>query len=232
LSNPEPTTRGLESREIAVLKTASVHLLEPRTALYRLIEQRVVEVARPLLDRLEAWGMMGARTRLDTTDFSGQPVRYHGVTFEGSPRTVFWSGFFDPFMLAAARQTLEWVIAYCHERHLDPEEYVAEAKSLLGLLAEAMYEDMARIDQRLRGGGFPDSVTLVDVSPQVQTMKRQLDDLARALTYSGQSAHSPSRGKDEVFQLKPSVWGFGVDLRALWRWLRRSTRRHPGDRRP
>lgn len=202
-----------------MLKTAAVHLLEPRTALYPLIEQRVVEVARPLLERLQAWGMMGAKTRLDTTDFSGQPVRYHGVTFEGSPRTVFWSGFFDPFMLAAARQTLEWVMAYCHERHLDPEEYVAEAKSLLGLLAEAMYEDMARIDQRLRGGGFPASVALVEVSPRVEAMKGQLDDLVRALTHRGKSA--PSRSKDEVFQIKPSVWGFGIDLRALWRWLRK-----------
>ena len=126
-----------------MLKTAVVHLPEPRTPLYPLIEQRVAEAAHPLVDRLQAWGMMGAEIGVHTTDFHGTPVRYRGVKFEGSPRTVFWSGFFEPFTLAAARQTLEWVFARCREQHLEPEEYVAEAKSLLGLLAERMYEDMA-----------------------------------------------------------------------------------------
>ena len=72
--------------------------------------------------------MMGVG--LDTTDFNGKPVRYHGIKFEGSPRDVFRSSFFEPFILAAARQTLEWTINCCRERHLEPRQYVAEANSV------------------------------------------------------------------------------------------------------
>ncbi len=200
-----------------MLTTAVLHLPEPRTPLYPLIEQRLAEASRPLVERLQAWRMMGDEIGLNTTDFHGKPVLYRGVKFEGGPREVFWSHFFEPFIVAAERQTLEWVIDCCHKRNLESDKYVAEAKSLLGLLAEGVYEDMARIDQILRGGGYPHSVTLVDVSPKIKAMKGQLDDLAVALTHSNKLAPSQPPGK-EVLQLKPTFWGCSIDLKALWRY--------------
>jgi len=77
--------------------------------------------------------MMGSE-RLDTTDFHGKPVRYRGIKFEGSPCTVFWTGFFEPFIQDAARQSLEWIIECCRQRHLDPGDYLTETTSLLGVL--------------------------------------------------------------------------------------------------
>src|SRR5205823_10691958 len=135
----------------------TIELPEPRTPLYPLIRDRAIEAARPLVERLHAWRMMTA-SGLSTTNFDGKPVRYQRVLFDGSPRVVFWGDFFEPFMYDAARQTFEWVIATCRDRHLDPSPYLSEAMSLLGVLVTAAYEDMATTDQALRGRGYLDSV--------------------------------------------------------------------------
>ena|SRR2546425_5562182 len=84
-----------------MLDTAALQLPGPRTPLYPLIQQQVVEEARPLAERLQAWRMMASDRGLSTTDFHGKPIRYRGVRFKGSPRTVFWAGFFEPFVGSA-----------------------------------------------------------------------------------------------------------------------------------
>lgn len=43
------------------MDTAAIQLPEPRTPLYPLIQQRVAEAARPLVERLQAWRMMNAQ---------------------------------------------------------------------------------------------------------------------------------------------------------------------------
>lgn len=163
--------------------------------------------------------MMTSGPGLDITDIHGKPVRYSGIKFEGSPRVVFWSGFFGPFLAKAARQSLQWTIDYCHERHLDPGEYVAETRDLLALLVERVYEHMARTDQVLRGRGFPNTITPVNVASKIEAMKRHVDDLVVALTHSGTPVPSPPAEGKEILLLRPSLWGLGVDLRALWRRL-------------
>ena len=54
--------------------------------------------------------MMNSRASLRTTNFTGKPLSYQGVMFDGTSRVVFWGDFFEPFMFDAARQSLEWVI--------------------------------------------------------------------------------------------------------------------------
>jgi len=197
----------------------------PRTGLYPLIQQRVAEEAQPIFDRLQAWRMMGSGTGLTTSDIHGKPVHYSGIKFEGShPRVVFWGGgFFEPFISKAAQQSLQWTIDSCRQRNLDAKEYLTETRDLLGLLVEGVYKHMARTDQLLRGGGFPDSISPVNVSPKIEAMKRRLDDLAAAMTLSGSLPKSSSSAdKGEILQLKPSFGGVSIDLKALWhRWFKR-----------
>src|SRR5437867_3941096 len=139
---------------------------------------------------------------LRTTNFTGKPVHYQGVTFDGSPRVIFWSDFFEPFMYDAARQSLEWVIASCRDRHLQPGEYLCEATSLLDVLITKAYEDMARTDQVLRGRGYPTSVSPVQISHKVEAMKKRIADLRVALTHSGRLGPS---SPPEILHLKPGL---------------------------
>ena len=173
----------------------TVQLPEPRTPLYPLIQQRVAETARPLAERLEVWRMMNSRASLRTSNFNGKSVSYQGVMFD------------------AVRQSLEWVIEACRDRHLEASEYLSEATALLNLLVAQAYEEMARTDQLLRGRGYPDSVAPVQVAHKVEAMKKRITDLAVALTHRGRSAPS----EQEVLNLRPGLWGVSIDLKALWR---------------
>lgn len=163
--------------------------------------------------------MMNTQAGLKTTNFNGKPVQYQGITFDGTPRVVFWGDFFEPFMYDAARQSLEWVIESCRDRHLDPSEYLSEATSLLNVLITKAYEDMARTDQVLRGRGFPNSVSPMQVTHRVETMKKRAADLVVALTHRGGAEPSPP----EILHLRPGLWGMSIDLKALWRrWFKRA----------
>jgi hypothetical protein len=127
--------------------------------------------------------MMNAGASLQTTDFKGKPVSHQGAQFEGSPQVVFWSDFFEPFMVDAAQQSLEWVIQTCHDRHLDARDYIAETTELLDLLVVRAYEEMARTDQLLRGQGFPDSVRPRPVDHKIDAMKKRIGDLSAASSH-------------------------------------------------
>jgi hypothetical protein len=162
--------------------------------------------------------MMNAQG-LRTTNFSGKPVGYQGVTFDGTPRVVFWGDFFEPFMYDAARQSLDWVIASCRERHLEPDNYLSEATGLLGVLITKAYEEMARTDQILRGRGYPNSFSQVHISHKVDAMKKKVADLQVALAHTGGSGRASS---SEILQLRPGLWGISLDLKALWRWFKRA----------
>jgi len=202
----------------------TVQLPEPRTPLYPLIQQRVAETARPLAERLEAWRMMNSRASLRTSKFNGKPVSYQGVMFDGTPRVVFWGDFFEPFIFEpfifdAPRQSLEWLIEACRDRHLDVTEYLSEATALLNVLVAKAYEEMARTDQLLRDRGYPDSVAPVHVAHKVEAMTKRILDLAVALTHHGRSAPS----EQEISNLRPGLWGVSIDLKAVWRrWFKRA----------
>jgi hypothetical protein len=129
--------------------------------------------------------MMGAANGLDTTRSDGTPLRFRGITFEGTPRAIFWSGFFEPFMVDAARQSIQWVLDECRSRELDHGPYVLEVRALIRLLVDRAYEDMASTDQLLLGNGDPTSVARVNVADQITTMQSHVDELVAAL--QGQS---------------------------------------------
>jgi hypothetical protein len=157
--------------------------------------------------------MMNSRASLKTTYLNGKTINYQGaVGFDGSPRGVVWGGFFEPFMFDAAKQSLEWVIATCRDRHLDASEYLSEAMARLDLLVARTYEEMVRTDQILRGGGHPDSVSPVRVASKVDAMKKRIADLAVALTHHGRTAST----EQEVLNLRPGLWGI-CRPESLWR---------------
>ncbi len=184
----------------------------PRTLLYPLIQRQVTEAAQPLVERLQAWRMMNSGAGLTTSTILGKPVRYSGLKFQGSPRVVFWGGFFEPFLAKAAKQSLQWTIDCCRERHLAPAEYLAEARDLVGLLIERVYEHMARTDQLLRGDGFPKTITPVNVSLKIESMKRHVDDLLVALTHRGTPAPLLPAEVPMGPELEPSQVDLLVDL--------------------
>lgn len=191
------------------------------TPLFPLTTEKLRVEAMPLKERIMAWRFFNANG-IDTTKQDGSRVSIRGVKFSGSTVLVFWSGFFEPFMAAAAKATLQWVVDECKERNLEPQEYLDEARMLLHDLVRVSYRDIARTDQLLRGNGFPDSVEPRDVSQQIEQMILHIDGLAAAVNHRAPSPAVAHAVPDDIVELKPNFFGLGLNLNALYRWLRRA----------
>jgi hypothetical protein len=187
------------------------------TPLYPLTSQRLQEEARPLKDRVSAWRFFDEKG-IDITTHDGKRVAISGVKFSGSTKRVFWSGFFEPFIVAAATNTLNWLWEECVSRNLEPPAYFDEAKLLTRQLVTTTYQDIARTDQLLRGEGCPDSVTPVDVRGKIAKMIDYVDSISSAIQH--RVAECPAvLPTEDIIELRPNVGGIGVNLNALFRWV-------------
>ena len=188
------------------------------TLLYPLTSQRLQEEARPIKDRISAWRFFNEKG-VDITTHDGKRVAISGVRFSGSTKRVFWAGFFEPFIVAAATNTLNWLWEECVARNLEPSAYFDEAKMLIRQLVITTYKDIARTDQLLRGEGFPDSVPPVDVTGKITKMIEYVDSISTAIQHRV-AARPVVLPTEDIIELKPNIGGIGINVNALLRWVR------------
>lgn len=186
------------------------------TDLHPLTAAKLAELAQPIDERIMKWRFFNAQRGIETTKQDGSSVSIHGVKYAGSVPLVFWSGFFEPFMTHAASETLKWVANHCKANHLAASEYIVEARGLIHDFVRMRYAEIARTDQLLRGNGFPESVALKNVSDQAQAMCGHVDQLAKAYLLAGPPP-APATPSEDVLELKPNLWGVGINLNAAWR---------------
>jgi hypothetical protein len=196
------------------------------TDLRPLIAAKIDELGRPVRDRIMKWRFFNANG-VETTKADGSSVSIRGVKYAGTVPLIFWSGFFEPFMTNAASGTLKWVKEHCREDGIDPSPFLDEARELLHDFVRKTYAEIAKTDQLLRGEGFPDSVEPRNVADKQRAMCDYVDQLAKAYRL-GQPIRNSATG--DIIELKPNVYGFGIDLRAAWRHWRakRAAKKAPG----
>ena len=192
-----------------------------RTPLYQLTHDRVAEEQRALAELIQAWRFMEI-AGLSITDYYGKKIQYRNIRFEGSPRDVYWSGFWEPFIYGAARKVLEWTIQTCRTRNLPGVPYLLEAKDLLRNLVSKTYQDIATTDVLLRSAGNRESAQRKDVTERIRIMNERIDALLAAVTHTGETPPPPPEPTPDILVLKPTLWGVGIDLKALWRRWRRN----------
>lgn len=191
------------------------------TALHPLTTQKLDEEAQPLKDRIAAWRFFNAQG-IKTTTCEGKHVAISGVKFEGSPQHVFWSGFFEPFMVAASTNTFRWLAEECLKRNLDSSIYFEEAVHLMHELVQRSYQEISQTDRLLRGEGFPSLIQPVDVSGKMEAMNRHVDSLAIAFQHREALSSQIVLPNEDIIEIKPNIGGIGLNLNALLRWARRS----------
>ena len=168
--------------------------------------------------------MFSAKWSLHVEDYNGKPIHYEGVKFEGSPRLVFWDRFIEPFLENGIVNALNKIYEECVLRNLDPGEYLEEMKELLRLWIQKTYIDMSRTDQVLRGKGNPNSVQAVDVSPKISSMYEYLDSHTVAIMHRREKGGS-NGAKGDIVEIKPNIYGIGLNLNELWRRVKSRFRR-------
>jgi len=196
-------------------------LVGPRTRLYPLTRAKLLELERPITDRLQKWRMFCANNRLETTDIHGKQISYSGILFEGSPEHVFWAGHFEPFVIDSAKQLFQWVIDHCRSHNLEVASYLGEARDLLKVFVIKTYREMADTDRVLRGNGRPESVKSKPVEHKITGMQSHIDDLLLAMTHAGRAEAANNDSTAPILKLEPNVYGVGINLRSLWAWGRR-----------
>tara|TARA_R110000868_G_scaffold44407_2_gene148370 strand:+ start:769 stop:1368 length:600 start_codon:yes stop_codon:yes gene_type:complete len=129
---------------------------------------------------LTPWAFFNAGNALVLTNRRGIRVSYEGVEFEGSPQTVFWGHFHLPVLEDVIRDHFERILVLCIEGRFYNGQALEEVSEHLQARVSRYLDDMAEIDRRIRGKGFPNNVDLRPVvrekSHMDDTIKRHLDE--------------------------------------------------------
>lgn len=147
-----------------------------RTALYARTQKRIDDLYKNIEnEKLNPWLFINAGVKIQITEYNGKIISYEGVTFEGSPRLIFWSDdFIPPFIEDAIIKVFDQTIDECRKNNLAPKPYIDEANSLLNGFIGKIYYRMAEIDHGLRGKGHPKDEPRKDVSYEIEKMRKRL----------------------------------------------------------
>ena len=149
--------------------------------LYPTFRKRVDDAIEQMIKKqVTPWSFLTAGPPFRVKMFDGKQIAYEGVGFEGSPRTVFWSRYIEPFLEDLCLSEIRAAVTMAKERGVDARELPPELQDLLSAGCRRVYATMADVDRRLRGRGFPDKVALKSVDPEVAAMGQFIEDQVRA----------------------------------------------------
>ena len=148
-----------------------------RSPAYSFIKERIeLEFQKLEKDKVTPWAFLLSEKGLRITDFFGKEVQYSGIGFEGSPRTVFWKGFIQPFLQEIIFRSFSETRDFCSAHRLDLKQPMEETASLLKAGINGIYRRMSDIDQRLRGKGFPNSVPKYNPEKEIALSEASVEE--------------------------------------------------------
>lgn len=178
------------------------------TPLYPIVRKRVEDgFAQIIKQQITPWSFLTAGPPFRIKMFDGQPISYGGIGFEGSPRRVFWTRYIEPFLEHLCISEIAAAIAMAKAKEVDARPVLLELKDLLLAGCRQVYANMADVDRRLRGKGFPDKVELRSVNYEYSSMGNFIEEHIRA-----ELAMYKTRSFIEVWYARnPSlVWLIGI----------------------
>ena len=171
-------------------------------------------------DKLSPWVFLNTGNKVSIEDFYGHTIQYQGVSFEGSPREVFWNGFVEPFLEDIFVWAFEFALDYAKKRNSDRREVILYTRECLMNGLCLIYNKMQKTDRNLRGKGSPDQVPLRDISREIKKMQIKLDEYRDStLTVPKIKNEQAASGTfTDAVELKPGIFGFSFDLKKFWKW--------------
>ena len=138
------------------------------TPLYPTFRKRIEDATEKIIrDQVTPWAFLTAGPPFRVKQFSGREIAYQGIRFEGSPRTVFWARYIDPFLNALVVEELGAAVALAKERRVDATLLLPEVEGMLTAATQKVFREMAEIDRRLVGKGFPERIPIRSVEGEV-----------------------------------------------------------------
>jgi len=164
-----------------------------RSPAYSFIKEHVeLEFQRLERDKIAPWAFFLTEKGVRMTDFFGKEIIYigGGLEFEGSPREFFWRGFIQPFLNDIVWRNFAETERFCRKKRLDWKLPLEETALLLKTGIKRAYNRMSDIDQRLRGKGYPDSVSRYNPRREMSISEAFVDE-----RFSAEAALQPMKKK-------------------------------------
>lgn len=161
--------------KLAFLRKASRAQSGP-TPLWSIMEKFVRDECEKL-DRVQItpWAFLKSGPPMRVRDFHGREICYQGIGFEGSPRTVFWSRYIEPFLEDIAFRAVDYPLRLCAEKGVDPQRVLREVQGLLHSYTRKTLERMAEIDARLSRPSHLSKAARRSTIREQQAMERFID---------------------------------------------------------
>jgi hypothetical protein len=150
------------------------------TALYPIVRKRIEDATERIIhDQVRPWAFLSAGPPFRVKQFSGRDISYQGFGFEGSPQTVFWNRYIDPFLEALAIEEIDFAISTAREKRVDATLLLPEVQGLLIAAVQKIFREMAEIDRKLRGKGYPERVPLRSIETEVSKLRAFIEERVR-----------------------------------------------------
>jgi len=183
--------------------------------LNEIIKADVEEVTQNILkDAVEPWIFLGSHgVHIKKAD--GSSISISGVMYAGSVITVFWEGFADEYIKKRSRELIESTRLKAVERKIPVQNALQDLLVYLRTMIVKIFSRMAIIDQKLRGHGFPESVHKKDIRHHIDRNFGVIRTLVNAEIKCVQSSGSPRPIWLKALELKPNIFGLGINLNWL-----------------
>jgi hypothetical protein len=180
-----------------------------RSPAYSFIRERVeLEFQKLEKEKVTPWIFMPSGKPFRLTNFFGKEINYSGVGFEGSPRTVFWKGFIQPFLQDIVSRSFSETRNFCLTHNVEPKRPMEETAVLLKAGIKEIYRRMSDIDQRLRGKGQPNSVSKYEPETEIALFEAFIEE-----RFSAERALTPKKRKTlNTFYEEQKFWFWFIGI--------------------
>lgn len=176
--------------------------------LYPIFRKRITDAVDRIIQRqVTPWAFLTAGPAFRVQRFDQSEITYQGIEFDGSPRLVFWGHYIEPFLEHLCSSEIAAAVEMCRSREVEAPRVLVDVRGLLAAGLQRVYEQMALIDQRLRGRGFPNRVQPRSVDSQKRRMTQFLDELIGA-----ERALWRSKSRTELWYERNKFWVWVVGI--------------------
>ncbi len=189
--------------------------MQKPSPLNEIIKADVEEITQSLLkDTVEPWIFFGSHG-VNIKKIDGRSISISGVEYSDSAATAFWEGFADAYIKKRSRELIESTRLKALDRNIPLENALQDSLIHLRNMVVTIYNRMAVIDQRLRGKGFPESVPKKSVQPYIDRNYEAIKAMVNAEIECIQSDGSRRSTWLNAFELKPNLFGLGINFNWL-----------------
>lgn len=202
-----------------------------KSTLYAVIKSDVKDAIGDIQRKaIEPWVFFNSHG-VNIEKAEGGYICIKGVEFSGSAQNGFWGGFASNHIRKAGKEIVENTRKKAIERGVSVEIALTDCHLCLSVCISKLYRKMSEIDQRLRGKGYPESVSRRDVADYIARDLQHLNSIIDSEIASASEPIQTSSWWHNFFELKPNICGLGLNLNFFIEWVTKKKRTKPSNQR-